>query len=438
MYLSAKAKLYLYLTGALVFLGIALGRPELMLMSLPFAISLALPLFSKATVLPELAAEIENSELVEGSETTLHLTVRGKTRTPLLKITHELSIFNSGAALYEQRQLSLDKGETKKLKFIISTLPGPGRYHVGKFSLSGTDNSGMLYFKNFIKQTKEISVFPAINTLENANLVNRPRLYHGYYTSPFRGEGLEFSEIKEYRHGDSLKHINWKKSLKWGNLLVNDRYLDRNIDVVIIVDSLSQAKGPGGNYLHIAARGAASLAHYYTGRNDRVGLIDYDGTIDPILPQSGSVQLKKILTRLSRLRESQLYVAKKATTIPKRVLPPQGVIYGLTCLSDDRAYNIFFDLASRGFYLVLIYISPTGLAGNVNSWDAETDSFAREIWELRQEAKIASLKSLGARVARPAGDRIGPALAEIAAEGGSGTGGRGGFKTGPVKGGDLR
>ncbi len=418
MYLSAKAKSYLYLVGLLIFTGIALGRPELLVISVPFAVSLVIPLFSQKPDLPEIRPEIESCELIEGSDTELTVHLNARKKIPLLTITHELKLLNTNETYREKIQVSLKPGEKRTLKFPITTGTGPGRYRAGRFDLTGLDSSGMAYAQTTVDKNVEITVFPAINALQNVNLINRPRLYHGYYTSSFRGEGLEFSEIKEYRHGDSLKHINWRKSLKWGSLLVNDRYLDRNIDVVIIIDSLTQISGPGGNYLHIAARGAASLAHHYTERNDRVGLIDYDGTIDPILPQAGPAQLKKILARLARLRESPLYVAKKAATIPGKVLPPQGIVYGFTSLSDERAYQMFVDLAARGFYLVLIYISPLDLAMIDEQRGDEDSRLTAEIWELRQEAKLAGLKKLGARLIRPQEGKVGHALADFSAGGG--------------------
>ncbi len=440
MYLTDKAKTYLYLLGILVFIGIVSGRAEFLLISLPFAIALCIPLINRKITAPHLETELEMHELVEGNPGKLMVNITSQNRNPLLILQHNWEIVNFGNQYYREFQLSIGDRDDRDIELNIPTDSGPGRYSAGKVTVSGFDTSAMLYYQTEIGSTQEMTVYPTINILENVSLINQPRLYHGNYTSHIRGEGLEFSEIKEYRHGDSLKHVNWKKSLKWGDLLVNDRYLDRNIDVVILIDSLTQVEGPKGNYLNIAARGAASLAQYYTQRKDRVGLINYDGTIDPILPQSGEAQLKKILTRLANLKKSYSFVARGARTIPRRVLPPQGVVYGFTCLSDERAYNVFLDLAARGFYLVLIYIDPLELAdesGNSsNKYGSQPDDdqndyqqLAGEIWGLKQESKISALKRLGAKVVRPKGNGVSYALSELIAENRSGPRASGGSYT---------
>ncbi|ACB85672.1 DUF58 domain-containing protein [Natranaerobius thermophilus] len=416
MTLTVKSRTYLYLTGLFVFLGILAGRGEFFIMSLPLAISLCTPLFASEKRDLNLKVINKASELVEGNDINLKIQLQAQESLPLVNLIHHGQLENTGKNFTQTVQLSLEQGEDRELSLTFPTKNYPGIYRMGDLSVELLEPWGTTSVIKNLSQSQKITVFPRIDLLENVNLINKPRLYHGNYTSSFMGEGLEFSEIKEYRHGDSLKHINWKKSLKWGGLLVNDRYLDRNIDAILLIDCLTQVKTDEKDYLHQCARGAASLAYNYIERKDRVGLIIYDGTIKTTLPQSGEAQLKTILRQLAALRKSYSYVARQVTKIPRFILPPQGIVYGFTNLCDDRAYNMFLDLASRGFQLVLIYISPFEML-NDELGDDSNSQVAKDIWKMKHESRINTLKNLGASVVETKGERLGHVLSRMEVKG---------------------
>ena len=49
----------------------------------------------------------------------------------------------------------------------------------------------------------------------------------------FKGDGLDFREIKEYQSGDDVKKINWKSTVKTGVTKVNVFNVDRELNIII-------------------------------------------------------------------------------------------------------------------------------------------------------------------------------------------------------------
>lgn len=55
----------------------------------------------------------------------------------------------------------------------------------------------------------------------------------GNNISAFKGDGLDFSEIREYRDGDDVKKINWKATAKDNRLRVNLFHEERELNIVV-------------------------------------------------------------------------------------------------------------------------------------------------------------------------------------------------------------
>ena len=56
----------------------------------------------------------------------------------------------------------------------------------------------------------------------------------GNYITSFKGEGLDFREIRDYNFNDNIKKINWKASNKGQGLKVNEYNEERELNISII------------------------------------------------------------------------------------------------------------------------------------------------------------------------------------------------------------
>lgn len=119
---------------------------------------------------------------------------------------------------------------------------------------------------DILRQVKRIE-------LRTRGLVNSR--FVGEYHSVFKGQGMEFSEVREYQPGDEVRTIDWNVSARMRRLFVKQYVEERELTVLLIVDTSGSSRFGIGDRdkQSMAAELAAVLALTATRNNDRVGLI---------------------------------------------------------------------------------------------------------------------------------------------------------------------
>lgn len=119
---------------------------------------------------------------------------------------------------------------------------------------------------DILRQVKRIE-------LRTRGLVNSR--FVGEYHSVFKGQGMEFSEVREYQPGDEVRTIDWNVSARMRRLFVKRYVEERELTVLLIVDCSGSSRFGTGerDKQAMAAELAAVLALTATRNNDRVGLI---------------------------------------------------------------------------------------------------------------------------------------------------------------------
>lgn len=108
----------------------------------------------------------------------------------------------------------------------------------------------------------------------------------GQYESAFKGRGMEFEEVREYRPGDDIRHIDWLVTARMNKPYVKEFREERELTVVIMVDvSSSGAFGSSTKIKNeVAAEVAAVLAYTAIKSNDKVSLIIFSDRIERYIP----------------------------------------------------------------------------------------------------------------------------------------------------------
>ncbi len=70
--------------------------------------------------------------------------------------------------------------------------------------------------------------------LRTRALVNS--LFTGEYRSVFRGQGIEFAEVRAYQQGDDFRAIDWNVSARMGSPFVKTFHEEREITLLLVVD----------------------------------------------------------------------------------------------------------------------------------------------------------------------------------------------------------
>jgi uncharacterized protein (DUF58 family) len=120
--------------------------------------------------------------------------------------------------------------------------------------------------------------------LRTRGLVNSR--FVGEYHSVFKGQGMEFSEVREYQAGDEVRTIDWNVSARMHRLFVKRYVEERELTVMLIVDCSGSSRFGTGerDKQSMEAELAAVLALTATRNNDRVGLIMCSDRIEHVVP----------------------------------------------------------------------------------------------------------------------------------------------------------
>ena len=72
-------------------------------------------------------------------------------------------------------------------------------------------------------------------------LVNN--VFAGEYQSTFRGQGMEFDEVRQYQPGDEIRAIDWNVTARMGQPFVKTFVEERELVMMLLVDVSGSTKG---------------------------------------------------------------------------------------------------------------------------------------------------------------------------------------------------
>src|SRR5439155_17432772 len=110
-----------------------------------------------------------------------------------------------------------------------------------------------------------------------------------------------------------------------------------------VLDTFSDVALPERGTLDLTVRAAASLAHRYLQRKDRVGIVSFGGYLSWLLPASGTRQLYRIVDSLLQMDVVMSFATKSLDVLPPRTLPAKALVLALTPLLDARATGPIVD-----------------------------------------------------------------------------------------------
>ena len=120
--------------------------------------------------------------------------------------------------------------------------------------------------------------------LRTRGLVNS--LFTGEYRSVFKGQGMEFAEVREYQPGDEVRSIDWNVTARMQRPYVKRYIEERELTVMLAVDvSGSERFGTRRRFKsEVASELAAVLAMSAIRNNDRVGNLMFTDRIEHVVP----------------------------------------------------------------------------------------------------------------------------------------------------------
>ena len=383
----------LTLVGWGLFLGVLTGRAEPVLVAVPLVVALAAG--QRVSALPTLDIDhvVSADRLLEDERVTVTVTLRAARSVPLVEVLEPLP---PGARVERGRHhafFALRAGEQVRWEFTLRC-DGRQRLRLGGPHLRLWGPLGLAAAESRYRAPQSVAVYPRLAAVRHPPRPIRTQTFVGNHVSPAQGEGIEPGDIRPFTPGDHVRHVNWRATLRLGRLHVTQHHRERNADVVLLLDTLSEVGPPGATVVDAAVRAAATLAAAYLARKDRVGLIEYGGQLRWVRPGSGRAQLQRLLDTLVDASVVFTYVTRDVELIPPRILPPQALVVALSPLLDSRFVRAATDLTARGFDLVVIAVSPVGPSRAAVPRGAVADLAAR-LWALERRVQLAEHRRRG-------------------------------------------
>lgn len=205
-------------------------------------------------------------------------------------------------------------------------------------------------------------------------------VFAGQYHSAFKGQGMEFEEVREYAAGDDVRSIDWNVTARMGHPFVKKFREERELTVMLLVDiSASQQFGSRRQFKNeLAAEIAAVLAFSAIRNNDRVGLLLFTDEVELyIAPRKGIAHVLRVIREVlyfkPRHRGTRL---EPALTFLNHVIHRKAVCF---LISDflDHGFKRALTVTSKRHDMIAVVVGDQAermipAAGLVEFEDAET------------------------------------------------------------------
>lgn len=186
--------------------------------------------------------------------------------------------------------------------------------------------------------------------------------FSGEYLSVFKGQGIEFAEVREYIPGDDIRSIDWNVTARTGVPYIKKYNETRELTLIIACDvSASQRFGSLDKLKQeTAAELAALFAFSAMTNNDKVGLLLFSDKIELFVPpKKGKKHILRLIREMLAFEPSSsgtdIALALKTLT---KVIRRQGILVLLSdFLPPVEQFAKPFRLAAKKFDLIPVIIS---------------------------------------------------------------------------------
>lgn len=146
--------------------------------------------------------------------------------------------------------------------------------------------------KEILKKVKLIEI-------QTKKMVNN--IFAGEYHTHFKGQGMTFSDFREYVPGDDVRSISWPLTARAGKTFVKTYEEERELSVILAIDISGSTDFGSGKYIkgEVIVYLAALLAFAAEKNKDQVGLVLFSDRVEHFVPpKKGRGHLQRLLRDL--------------------------------------------------------------------------------------------------------------------------------------------
>ena len=202
-------------------------------------------------------------------------------------------------------------GPKNQIKFSYILEPKVrGEYPLGPLSLIVKDRLGFNSVERIVPDSvSDILVYPPYEDIKRIEILGSKRSLsqnYGLQRSKLKGLGSEFYGMRKYVFGDQFRLIDWKASARTQKLIVKEFESERDVSVMVIVDSSNSMAGGAieNTKFEFAIRACMLLTKVALSRKDNVGVFMFSDkkNFKFLKPGSGENHFYQVLDFVAKIK----------------------------------------------------------------------------------------------------------------------------------------
>jgi uncharacterized protein (DUF58 family) len=185
-------------------------------------------------------------------------------------------------------------------------------------------------------------------------------VFSGEYHSVFKGQGMEFDEVREYQPGDEIRAIDWNVTARMGSPYVKRFMEERELVVMFLLDVSASGRfgSAGKTKIDTAAEICALLAFSAIQNNDKVGAVMFSDDVEGYIPPDKGKKhvlhvIRELLMHEPTGRRTDI---AQALSFLLRVLKRRAIVFVISdFISPD--FSRPMAMAARKFDLVALKVA---------------------------------------------------------------------------------
>ena len=367
-------------SGIVALAAVALGRPGLLVLAAPFGLATALALAHAPRGRLHTTVELADRWLHEGQSTRLRITldvVDGLEQVTAALVPPAFVAATPASGLLA----TTPTGRVATVEYAV----GPRRWGVhstGPVLVAATSHWSGYRWGPAPLEPRSMVVLPdspAFTSPESPHPVG----LIGQNRSRRRGDGSEFVEIRPFQRGDRLRRINWRTTLRTGEVHAVGTNAQEDSSVLLLLDAVLDVGTSGGidgssSSLDQGVRAAAALARHHLRVGDRVALRVL-GRSNLVLGSGTGVRHQRRLQELLAQVQPGWPPMWGAAQARFRSAPGTVVVV-LSPMLTPEITTLLVTLAQRGLTLVVVdTLAPDAMPESA----CDPRSAARLAWRMR-------------------------------------------------------
>ena len=390
------------LIGVLVLSAVLLGRADLIALAAPLALGVAFALRERPTQVPRVELAVPADPVAEGGEVAVNLRVGNPNYEPMDLVVVRVQHSRWVGLRDGDRPLVLGPSPRRITQV---TRAGAalrwGHHEIGPATAFGVACDGLLISSQAIAPAADLRVHPLMPPFRADSAMPRATALVGTHRSRRAGEGGELAGVRRYGPGDRLRRVDWRVTLRTGELHVAHTLSDRDASVVVLLDVLYEAGRSGGvhgmaSVVDTTVRASAAITEHYLRQGDRVGLLEYSGHPRHLRAAGGRRQLQTAMEWLLRTRATAGSDDPPVFDLDPHLIPDSALVVVLTPLLGSQSADMIATLARAG--RVVVAVDTLGALADRTVTGSQWTVLARQLWHLERENTIGALQEVGVPV----------------------------------------